>query len=230
MKIIAVPTDLGTVGRYNDVKNGPEAILEGDYETIMPEGNQEELIGKVYEAAKKDKNIFAVGGDHSISYPLIKAFLEKEPEGIVILYDAHADAEVATDITTHEDWVRLLIDRRIMNPENFVVVGVRKITPREREFFKKHNIKIHKRLPELPKRPVYITIDIDVLDPKECDDFFFKEENGMKFEELIEDLKKIDIHSGDLVELCPNLGSGKGIKMAKKILNTICPRSIVDST
>lgn len=225
--ILAVPTSLGTLGKYKDVENGPNIVLENiKHEEILPEENQEELLNKIYNWAKEKSNFIAVGGDHSISFPLIKSFLEKNKNGIVVLFDAHADAEVATNIATHEDWVRMLIDKRILKPENLVVVGVRKITSREQEFFDKNEIELLDEIPELPKNaPVYLSIDIDVLDPEECNDFYFKENGGISVNKLFSEIERIrpQIVSADIVELCPNLGSGKGIKIAKKILETIAP-------
>ncbi len=222
--ILAIPTASGTLGMYDDVKNAPELVLKNvAHDKIEFEGDHKKLLKKIYEFARSKKEIIAVGGDHSISYSLIKAFLEKEKNGFVIVYDAHADMEVVTDIPTHEDWLKFLIEEKLLDPKRLLMIGVRKITVREREFLRKYQIRITRDIKEIPDAPVYASIDVDVLDPKECNDFYYKEKNGLTVEELFNQIKKLKIHSADIVELCPNLGSGKGIKIAKKLVETIAP-------
>ncbi len=220
-KIIGVPTSQGTLGKYSDVENGVRAILNDfiDYEEIVIENtNQEELLKKIEKKANKD--FIAVGGDHSISYSLFKAFKKLHPkEPILIVFDAHPDCEVHTDIPSHEDWVRMLVEEEEVKPENVYLVGITKITKREREFIKKSGINVNKEPPI--EGNIYLSIDLDVLDLN-C---FYYPEGKMLEEELFNYLNRIKPKCLDIVELCPNLGNkedvNKVISIARRIIKSI---------
>jgi arginase family enzyme len=207
MKIIAFPTSLGTLGKYDEVEKGPESVLKDiDHITIKPTvSNQEEYLDQIHVEAEKYDALVAVGGDHSISYPLAFAFKKKYPDGKIVIFDAHPDCEVHTETPTHEDWIRMLIEAGIVKPEEVYFIGTRKITSREREFMREHGIKIYKNLPEVDG-PIYLSIDIDVLDPNECRGFHFKEKNGMKADDLLSMIKSLkpEVKFADIVEIFPD--------------------------
>ncbi len=216
-KIIGVPTSQGTLGNYNDVENGVKAILSDfiDYEIIrIKNTNQEELLQRI--EAKASTDFIAVGGDHSISYALFKAFKKLHPEEpILIVFDAHPDCEVSTDVASHEDWVRMLIKEGEVKPENVYLIGITKITKREKEFIKKSGINVNKEPPT--EGNIYLSIDLDVLRAS-C---FYYPEGKMSEEELFNYLNKIKPKCLDIVELCPNLGIKKDVKKIVRIARRI---------
>ena len=142
MDIISIPTSLGTLGKYDDVEKSPELILEDiKHETIKPAvSNQQDFLDQIHAEAKIYDELLAVGGDHSISYPLVFTFKEKYPDGKIVIFDAHPDCEVHTETATHEDWIRMLIEAGVVKPEEVYFIGTRKITSREKEFMKKYNL------------------------------------------------------------------------------------------
>jgi agmatinase len=207
------------MGKYIEVENSPELILIGiTHGVIKPAlSNQQEFLDTIHIEAKKHESILAVGGDHSISYPLVFAFKERYPDGKLIVFDAHPDCEVHTETPTHEDWLRMLIEGGVIKPEDVFLVGTRKITKREQEFMKKHGLEIYKEVPELGA-PLYLSIDIDVLDPSVCSGFYFKEPGGLKIDELksmIEDLKP-NVKFADIVEVLPD---DKTIEVARQLVS-----------
>jgi arginase family enzyme len=197
--LISLPTSLGTLGKYSEVEETPElALKDRNHTTLKPEiQDQERYLEQVYNLAKKEDSI-AVGGDHSVSYPLIKAFKKRYPNGKVVVFDAHPDCEVHTDLPTHEDWLRILIGEGVLDPKDVGLVGVRKITGREREFMDKNGLE--NRVPD--GEVYYLSIDLDVLDRG---DFFFKEEGGISFEELLKTIKSLKpkMRCADIVEAFP---------------------------
>lgn len=96
----------------------------------------------------KDKTIF-LGGDHSISFSLTRAFLDycqnsgKEP--CLIIFDAHPDCMPITkgsgNYPNHEEWLRGLIEKGFP-PKNILIVGLRNSDVREIEFLEEKNIRI----------------------------------------------------------------------------------------
>ena len=221
MQVLSIPTSLGTLGKYDEVEKSPEIILKDTpHKTLKPPvSNQQEFIDHIHSEALKYDELLAVGGDHSISYPLVFTFKEKYPEGKIVIFDAHPDCEVHTDTPTHEDWIRMLIEGGVVKPGEVYFIGVRKITGREREFMRKHEIEVNRQIPDLTG-PVYLSIDIDVLDPEECDGFHFKEKDGLKISELIPMIKQLKPHVkfADLVETFPD---EKTIEVAKQIISIL---------
>ena len=58
----------------------------------------------------KDFKVCFVGGDHSITYPLFKAFREKNAKPFLIVFDAHADCMPSMKEPTHEEFLRRIIE------------------------------------------------------------------------------------------------------------------------
>ncbi|GIU68505.1 MAG: hypothetical protein KatS3mg001_355 [Candidatus Pacearchaeota archaeon] len=197
---------------------------------------------KIFET--KERTIF-LGGDHSISFSICKAFLdyckEKNKEPCLIIFDAHADCMYPIDkkIPTHEEWVYSLISFGFPK-ENILIVGVRNIEESEKEFIKENKIKLIKMsniLEDLEnicdtimeftnKKETYISIDIDVIDPAFAPGTAFKEVGGFSSREfiyLIQRLKKIKTLRGvDIVEVNPSKDKEElTIKLGAKIVSEL---------
>ncbi|MEK6923172.1 MAG: arginase family protein [Nanoarchaeota archaeon] len=197
----ALQKELGERGVWKDVE-----IDEGDFANTL------EIIRKT---AKKeyDKNNFVIGlgGDHSISYGLVKAFLEKHPKGGLIVFDAHFDCMDNFYPPTHEDWLRVLIEKDKFS--QILLLGARKSHKIEREFAK--SVKLYVKEPKLEAikdfikdfKEIYVSIDIDVLDSKYAPGTGWPEKGGIspeKAKKLLEFLKKSGKVKGmDLVEFSP---------------------------
>jgi agmatinase len=192
--------------------------------------NLEEANNLIYKNSlemfeTKEKTIF-LGGDHSISFSICRAFLDycknnnKAP--FLIVFDAHADCMNPVDkkIPTHEDWLFSLINSGFP-VENILLVGIRNIYESELEFIKKNKIKVIE-MPKLfdnlddmcdlimelsNKKETYISIDIDVIDPAFAPGVAYKEAGGLSSREIIymiQRLKKIKtLKAIDLVEINP---------------------------
>jgi arginase family enzyme len=212
--LISLPTSLGTLGKYNEVEKTPELVLKGrEHITLKPEiQDQEKYLEQIYNLAKKE-DFIAIGGDHSVSYPLVKAFKKRYPNGKVIVFDAHPDCEVHTDVPTHEDWLRMLVEEGVLSSKDVGLIGVRKITEREKIFMDENGL--DNEIPE--GEDYYLSIDLDVLDEG---DFFFKEEDGISFEELLETIKSLKpkMRCCDIVEAFPTERMSKIINQILSIL------------
>ena len=135
-----------------------------------------------------DENVFpfVLGGDHSISYPAIKA-LHDNTEGKIgiIQFDAHLDLVDESPIQgrfSQSSQMRRALELPRINPENIVQIGVRSINyPWYENYLKESGIvqitarEVHKSTPEevvaktmaamKDVEKIYLTFDIDVLDP-----------------------------------------------------------------
>jgi formiminoglutamase len=218
---------------YSNEQGKPFDIERLDLEEIHLDNSNLELTNKlIYKNAletfeSKPKTVF-LGGDHSISYSLAKAFLEhcrkmgKEP--CLIVFDAHPDCMPVTkgsiNYPNHEEWLRALIEKGF-SVKNILLVGIRNSDIAESEFLRERGIRvigINQLLENLQdmceiimefsdKKELYLSLDIDVVDPVFAIGTGYKEPGGLTSREfiyIIQRLNKIkNLRAVDLVEINP---------------------------
>jgi len=209
----------------------------------------EEFIRKIYNPYKS-KKIVMIGGDHFCTYPVVKAIgdlvLEKEKFGILI-FDAHADFY---DIwegekNSHTTVIHRIFELNYINSNNLFIVGTRDIDNIELDDMKEVNLGYLsaytidelgvkgtiKRIsnfftyPE-PISKLYVSIDIDVLDPSIAPGTGYAIPGGLSYRVLWKILKLIshefDIIGFDLVEVSP------GLDLPNKITQVCAAKLIVE--
>ncbi len=175
------------------------------------------------------KQVGIVGGDHSVPFGAIQAFLEKYPDMGILHIDAHADLRNAYE---GFDFSHASIMYNVMTKTNLsqlVQVGIRDFCEEEFNFIQTHSNKIHTFfdadlasqkmqgknwslicddiVAALPKE-VYVSFDIDGLDPKYCPHTGTPVPGGLEFQEVLFLLKKVaasgrSIIGFDLNEVSP---------------------------
>jgi len=244
MKLISVPSDQGNLDKNKGCAEAPPLILEGkEFDQVQVvasdfEATDEAIYKKAKEALRKG-NAFFVGGDHSISYALVKAFSETaQGKKALVVFDAHPDCVQFFKPLSHEDWVQGIVEEGIIKPENILLIGVRKLHELETQYIKKQGIGLLSAV-EVKSEPaqamdkllklialndcIYISVDIDVFDPAIAPGTGYLERNGLLEEEFFPLFKAL-LESGkvkavDLVEVNPKKDSGKTVKLAKKIVD-----------
>ena len=176
-----------------------------------------------------------LGGDHSISY---KSFRDSGCDGLLIL-DAHPDVYHEFDEPTHLDWLKFLVDEKKVLPERVVLAGLRSFHPKEIEYLDSKGIKyitakqafdvgiknVCDSIMELVSGfdKLYMSIDIDVLDPAYAPGVGCSEPGGFSSRELIylvqrfkklKNLKKVDIVEVNLDKDVNDMT----VKMAAKLI------------
>ena len=168
-----------------------------------------------FDAGKR--KIF-IGGDHSISYPLFRYYFERLGLTKVVVIDAHADFR---DVYVGNRFSNACVMRRIAELagfENVIEIGVRSASWEEYEFMKKRvrilNVDDMPEEQELEGR-LYLSIDIDVLDPGIAPGVEYPEPCGISLEALIRLVRTIikrgDVVACDIVEVNPELDIKNGI-------------------
>lgn len=238
--LVKVPSSEGNLEKNLGCEKAPNEIIKllhgFEVKEVKVIKGDLDKTGKNIEKIKGD--IF-IGGDHSITYFSFKGFAKRKKNPGLLILDAHLDSDYYTKTVTHEDFVRKLVDEGILKKENVIWVGVRKIFEVEEEFIKglkvfkissvKNNLKkVCRKVLDLCRKfsDVYVSIDIDVLDPKFAPGTGYHERNGMSDKELFFFLKRLEflhnIKRFDLVEVNPNKDkNGKTIKLAAKIINRL---------
>lgn len=185
-----------------------------------------------------------IGGDHSITYSSFKAFAENFKNPGLVVFDAHADLENNFNPPTHEDYLKVLIEEGILKSSNVVVVGLRNWHDNEYFYLKNKKLKFFtmKDIFEEGIREtcdtimflaknfgsLYISVDIDVLDPAFAPGTGYKEAGGLTTRELLYFLQRIrklpNYKMADLVEVNPKLDSSEiTVRAGAKIITELFP-------
>ena len=187
-----------------------------------------DLIEKNVEEIYKDgKRVFGIGGEHLVTLPEIKAVSKFYKDLAVVHFDAHTDLreEYLGEKMSHSAVIRHIA--KIIGPENIKQIGIRSGMKEEWEFMKEHNTLIYEYsgLDALKDKKIFVTVDLDVLDPSVLPGTGTPESGGMQFNELIgwfEYLKDFDIIGADVVELAPDYdASGVSTAVAGKVIREL---------
>ncbi len=188
---------------------------------VLPWGNTGKSIKFIEETAKgilaDGKKIVSIGGDHLITYPIVKEYADKYKDLVVLQFDAHTDLrdEWNDEKYSHATVLKLVYD--IIKKGNLYQFGIRSGSKEEFDFAKKNcHIYINdvyeplkKVLGNLSNKDVYVTIDIDVLDPAFAPGTGYIEAGGISSKELLDSVSlllsesNINIVGADIVEVCP---------------------------
>ena len=187
-----------------------------------------DLIEKNVEEIYKDgKRVFGIGGEHLVTLPEIKAVSKFYKDLAIVHFDAHTDLreEYLGEEMSHSAVIRHA--SKIVGPENIKQIGIRSGMKEEWEFMKEHRTLIseYSELDVLKDKKIFVTVDLDVLDPSVMPGTGTPESGGMQFNELIgwfEYLKNFDIIGADVVELAPDYdASGVSTAVATKVIREL---------
>jgi len=186
----------------------------------LPFGNVAASLNMIENAVDiillNEKIPFLLGGEHLVSYPVIKSFAKKYPDLRIIHFDAHADLrkDYYGEGLSHSTVMRKAAE--ILGPGKIFQFGIRSGIKEEFEYAgentRLYTFKVLEPLKEvlheLKGKPVYISLDIDVIDPAFAPGTGTQEPGGCTSAEIIEAVQllgELDIVGFDLVEVCPQL-------------------------
>jgi agmatinase len=192
-----------------------KVIDHGDLELSF--GDLQGSLARIEEEAaaalSKGMACVTLGGEHLITLPLVKAALDKYPNLVVLQMDAHADLadRYGGESLSHATVMRRVVD--LLGPGRLVQAGIRSATAEEvafaseqTHFFTGPPTDMGQIVERLAGRPVYLTIDIDVVDPAFAPGVSYPEPGGWNSHELFQVLRQIadlDVVGMDVVEVCP---------------------------
>jgi agmatinase len=198
-------------------------------------GNTNKILSTIEERAdyllSNDKKIIACGGEHLVTYPLLKSYVKKYPDLHLIHFDAHTDLRDSFfgEELSHATVIKLVAN--FIHPKKIYQFGIRSgerdefVWGRENTNFYPFQLTAIKDLQLSSTIPVYITLDLDVLDPAFFPGTGTPEPGGVSFNELLEALlclKNLNIVGADVVELAPDYdNSGISSIAAAKLIREI---------
>jgi agmatinase len=184
----------------------------------LPFGNVEGSLTVIENVTRRmlaDKKFpILLGGEHLVTYPIIRAFKEQYQDLVVIHFDAHADLRLdyAGEPNSHATVMRKVA--QMIEPKNLYQFGIRSGTSDEFQYAKENTNMFIDRvieplkqvIPTLGQRPVYVSLDIDVVDPAYAPGTGTPEAGGCSSREIIEAIHELgaaNIVGFDLVEVSP---------------------------
>jgi arginase len=217
--------DLGVAGVYGDA---------GDLEFAGedPFASIESGVGALIEQGKRPVSL---GGDHSITYPIVKAVARRYPELTIFHFDAHPDLydEFEGNRLSHACPFARIMEAGLA--KRLVQLGIRTLNRHQREQAQRFGVEMveMRGLPAYEKLKaagaVYITFDMDVLDPAFAPGVSHREPGGISVREAIAHLHAIEgeIVGADVVEYNPVRDiAGVTATVAAKIVKEILGKMI----
>ena len=224
-----------TYSTYQDKDLEDIAIFDGG-DLELPFGNPSKALNQIEEFTKEiindNKIPCMIGGEHLVTLGSVRAVAKKYPDLHVIHFDAHADLrdDYLGETLSHASVIHRVWD--IVGDNKIFQFGIRSGDRQEiywgkdHVFTQKFNfVGLEEVIEKLKGKPIYFTLDLDVLDPSVFPGTGTPEAGGVTFMELlgaILKVSKLNIDGMDVNELSPIYDqSGSSTALACKVLREL---------
>jgi len=183
----------------------------------LPWGKTWQLTGSpvieagIVQLLDRGAKVLTLGGDHAITYPIIKAFAAKYKKLNILHLDAHPDLydELGGNRVSHACPFARIMEQSLA--ARLVQVGIRTLNSHQRQQAKRFTVEIIEMRdwkPGMPLEfdgPLYLSLDLDVLDPAFAPGVSHHEPGGMSPRDVLGIIQAIDVPlvGADIVELNP---------------------------
>jgi agmatinase len=213
--------DLGAPGRLVDL--GDIQFDDG----ADPWGLIEQNVG---QAIASGDPLISLGGDHAIAHPIMRAVRRRHPSLTILQIDAHPDMYDAYqgNPRSHTSSFARIMEERLC--DRLIQVGLRTLNDELRDQFRRFGTEVveARHISEMPRlelaTPVYLSIDMDSLDPAFAPGVSHREPGGLSTRQVIDIIQAIDqpIVGADIVEYNPrqdvsNLTAIVAAKLLKEV-------------
>tara|TARA_Y100000385_G_C13069803_1_gene628473 strand:- start:997 stop:1788 length:792 start_codon:yes stop_codon:yes gene_type:complete len=178
---------------------------------IKPTDFYSDIFQSVDNIISDGKSLITLGGDHSISYPIIAAHAEHFDNINILQIDAHSDLyeDFEGNLHSHASPFARIMENKLA--ARLIQVGIRCLTPHQLEQSVKYGVEVvemkdfhESKLPDLDG-PLYISLDLDGLDPAFAPGVSHHEPGGLTTREVLSIIHNIDVPviGADIVEYNP---------------------------
>lgn len=192
----------------------------------------ERIKSKISSEISGNRKLISLGGDHSISFPIIEAFAKQYPGLNVLHLDAHGDLYKNFDDNpySHASPFARLMEKEVLG--SLTQVGIRTLNTHQKEQAELHKVKIIEMkdfkmdfINQLAA-PLYISLDIDVLDPAFAPGVSHHEPGGLTTRQIIDIIHAVNVPivGADIVEYNPtrdihNMTAMVAYKLMKELIS-----------
>ncbi len=214
-----------------DLGEEPRLADAGDLEVPTGPAAVEAIEEGVARLLDEGRRVLVLGGDHAVAWPSVRAHARRHAGLTVLQLDAHPDLYDAFEgdrLSNACPFARIMEEGEVAR---LVQVGIRTLNAPQRaqaERFGVEMVEMLSRGPDLAVKiegPVYVSLDLDVLDPAFAPGVSHPEPGGLSTREVIGVLQRLDgpVVGADLVELNPTrdptgLTAMAAAKLAKELL------------
>ena len=195
--------------------------------SIDPWERIEREVGRALESGDP---LICLGGDHAITHPIMRAVRRRQRRLTILHIDAHADIYHAYEgnLRSHASPFARIMEEGLA--DRLIQVGLRTINDHHREQFERFGVEVIEAgrcagpLKLDLRTPVYISMDLDALDPAHAPGVTFREPGGLTTRQVIDWIHAIDqpIVAADIVEYNPRCDhSNMTASVAAKLLKEI---------
>ncbi|WP_026477950.1 agmatinase [Alkaliphilus transvaalensis] len=200
-------------------------------------GNRDLVLDNIRSFSKEimtqGKKPVMIGGEHLVTLPVVEAVYEKYPELVVLHFDAHTDLrnDYMGEKFSHATVIKNIWD--FLGDGRIYQFGIRSGLKEEFQwadeghtFMNKFGYdKLDEAIEKIKDKPVYLTIDLDILDPSIFPGTGTPEPGGIGFADMMKILNKLtalNIVGADVVELAPDYDpTGVSTAVASKIIREV---------
>ena len=196
----------------------------------------EAITGRAAEAIADGSRLLSIGGYHLVTWPLIKAIAARHDPLTIVHFDAHPDLydQLDGDRFSHACPFARIMEGGLA--KRLIQIGIRTMTGHQREQVERFGVEVHElrswsgELPTLDG-PVYVSVDVDALDPAHAPGISHFEPGGMTTRQLLDALHQLDrskatLVGADVVEINPHrdvndMTAMVGAKLVRELLGLL---------
>jgi agmatinase len=185
----------------------------GDIEPVSGSDMLSLIENSIYTLIGDGLTPISLGGDHSITHPIVRAFARKYKDLSILHFDAHPDIydSYQGNRNSHASPFARIMEQKLV--KRLVQVGVRTFTAHQREQVNKfgvESIEMRNVTPDLQLEfdsPVYISFDVDALDPAFAPGVSHREPGGLSTRQAIDLIQRLKgkVVGADIVEFNPRM-------------------------
>ena len=226
-------SDSSNMFAENGIDCGDQSKFANLGDLQLPSGNSAmNLIQKTVEKQlDQDHMVLSLGGDHSITFPIIQAYAQKYNNLNILHFDAHPDLYDNFDNNpySHASPFARIMENNLA--DRLVQVGIRTLNTHQKSQAERFGVEIIEMIDFNPEAvftfdgPVYISIDLDGLDPAFAPGVSHLEPGGLSTRDIIRIIHKLrgNVIGSDVVEYNPdqdinNLTAMTAAKLMKEII------------
>jgi agmatinase len=189
-------------------------VLDDDGDVSIAESDEDraEIEARVAALLDRGTRVLAFGGDHSVTYPVVRAYAKRYPGLHIVHFDAHPDLYPIFEGNRFSHacpFARILEDTSVAS---LVQIGIRTMSDAQRPMAERYHVSVFspaqlaEAMKALPSGPVYVSLDLDALDPAFAPGLSHREPGGLTVREVLEIVARIPgtIVGADIVELNPD--------------------------
>ncbi len=207
----------------------------GDVSFSAGPGVREKIEAKIASLLDQGFRPLSLGGDHSVAYPILRAFRGRHPRLTLVQLDAHPDLydEFEGDRFSHACPFARIMEEGIV--ARLVQIGIRTMSGHQREQADRFGVEVHDMRswradpPLALEGPLYVSVDLDVLDPAFAPGISHREPGGMSVREVIDVIQQLPgpVVGADLVEFNPrNDVNGVTAMVCAKLMKELLDRML----